>query len=98
MGRGLRVLPQDHQKRRTIKNADRQHNVHELVIEKACIECHGEIIKTVPNPLEKADVEGGEETEVEKELTIFQTLLKEYHMLFENISMKFLDFYKFVGV
>lgn len=79
---------------KSIQNATRQHNVHALVIEKACVECHGEIIKTVPNPLEKKGVDEGTGPGVPKEPTFFQILLGEYQQLFENISMKFLDFYK----
>ncbi len=76
-------------------NATRQHEVHEQVIEAACVECHGEIIESVPNPLKKAVVEG-DEPPPEVRMSLAQRVMLEYSGLFSRISVEFLDFYNFM--
>jgi hypothetical protein len=78
----------------TVAGAKRMHNVHKLVIERACVDCHGEIIESVPNPLKKAIIEGGAPVEVK--VSVAQSLMKEYYVLFDRISLQFLNFYNFM--
>jgi hypothetical protein len=79
----------------TLENASRMHNVHELVIEQACVECHGEIIESVPNPLKETIIKG-EDVPPEVKVSLAQSIMQEYYVLFENISLQFLNFYNFM--
>jgi hypothetical protein len=78
----------------TLKNATRQHEVHELVIGAACVECHGEIIESVPNPFKEIIIAGG--VPPETEISFARSIMYEYYILFENISLQLLDFYNFI--
>jgi hypothetical protein len=78
----------------TLENAGRQHDVHKLVIEDACVECHGEIIESIPNPLKETIIEGGD---VEPpEVSLARMIMQEYYGLFENISLQFLNFFNII--
>lgn len=80
----------------TLKNAVMQHDVHELVIEQACVDCHGEIIESVPNPL-KQSVIGGEAVTPRVKVSLARSIMREYYILFENISLQLLNFYNFIS-
>jgi hypothetical protein len=78
----------------TLKNAERQHDVHKLVIEDACVECHGEIIESIPNPIKETIIDGEEVGP--PEVSLARKIMQEYYVLFENISLQFLEFYNII--
>ena len=77
-----------------IANLSTLHEIHEPVIETACVGCHGDVIKSVPSPIKAAVVEG--EVPPEIELSRIQKLALEYYFVFEGISTQLLDFYNFM--
>jgi len=78
----------------TLKNATRQHHVHELVLETACVDCHGKVIESVPDPIKEIVIEGG--VTPEAQISFMESIMYEYYALFEDISLKLLDFYNFM--
>jgi hypothetical protein len=77
----------------SVVDAKRLHDVHELVIEIACKECHGQIIESVPNPFKKAVIEVSSTDGV---VSVKPSLTGEFSTFFENISLRFLSFYNFM--